>query len=1259
MPRVQEFDLLSSTIDPGLTVIEASAGTGKTYTISHLVPRLLLTGVLPDVSKLLLVTFTNDAARELADRVRRVLTRVAQPAEHGEEKDQPGVAALRQLRTSPDAEARLQRALLDLDLLAVSTIHAFCQRTLQAEGSLCGMPVMPEVMTTDAEYLALLLEDAWLRRMSDDPALAALATAEGWSPGEVSEFVKNVRRFGLERVEPPARTLDEVRRELERALEPLKDAAAQAEFERNVAACGWNKNYTAAAALAKVRPAFGGDIARCDFWAAVQFAGAELPGLLRNSGKDNKAARVRVVQGAWLKAAAALLTRARSLRWPLCVDIAREVLPKLSQTLSRRQIITQDGLIETLHQALHRTGATGAEQSERLASHLAAKYHVALIDESQDTDPRQFGIFSRIFLRSTPLRRLILVGDPKQAIYSFRGADVATYLAARDRAARQYTLTRTYRAPEPLVQAVNALFTRSAAFHHPGMIFRPASSGLGYDRELLRDGKPCSRLEVWLAGDAQPELGSATTRVASLSDRVATTIVDLLQRGELRERRPEAPEKRRRLDCSDFAVLVSTHPQANAMAEALLARNVPAVVNSGVDVFLSDEAIELRILLRAVAEPRRAQRVRAALVTRLLGLSAAELVQLDASVAAEAGAADAFAQWTERFETWRRIWETRGLAALFAALEGQGIVGTATDTSTGMDAHDAVSHRLAMLPLTGERRVTNYRQLTDLLLEASQTEAPRPAELLRWLRQQIARAEERCELEERQLQLSTDRAAVQIVTMHKAKGLEYPLVFCPYLADSIKAASGLMQLPERPGEPADLLVILDELDAAEQARRVAQKMTADLEERLRLAYVALTRAQVRAWTCSYTASKKAGSDNGSPLDWLLRPAADCQTYPAYSTAWVEDVSAARAQRHEAALRELGARPAAEDATALLTFEPPPDPSATPYPGLRPDAAKPLSAQPAPAMPAAWRVTSFSGLTREKHVHGSPLPTSDSGPRISPRERPDSSPGFNVQRSLAFFHAPAGAAVGTAVHDWIEVWDFGRIDDAALRLHLAQARLPTPADGASWEAILTELFGTLAEIQLPGVGAQPLRELAGEAHASEWHFHLPLANELTVADLARCFAQHAAPEHRAYAPLLASLDEERFRGLLQGFIDRLVRAGDAWGVIDWKTNRLGDAPESYHADALLHCAMEDHYLLQTHLYLVALRRYLRAIGLPEVPLAGAWLVFLRGIEAGTARGVLHIHPPAEMLDALDVLFAPPALPVGADSSATASTRWTTS
>lgn len=1229
MPTFPEFEILNSPIEPGLTVIEASAGAGKTYAISHVVPRMLLDGSLPDLSKLLLVTFTKDAARELAERVRRVLSLLSAPPTPDEIRKHPHVAALRPLLANAEARARLDRALLDLDLLAVSTIHAFCQRTLQQEGSLCGLPVLPEVTNDDNEFLAPIVREQWIATLSADAAIAALATALNWQLDSAIKFINAFRRALRPRTEPSEQPYATLRAMMTAVCESLASKAAFQSFADLLSQVqAWNGGIqNSTEILVRLIPLQTGKTETLAYWQSLAFA-VSVPGKITARSKEAKALKANVTSHDWFDSLNKLENLVERLEWAWHQQLAAEALPKLAAVMAQHRLITQDGLIGALYQVLHRTSQDGSAQSARLASHLAERYHVALIDESQDTDPRQLAIFRRIFLDAAHKRRLIIVGDPKQAIYGFRGAELSTYLAARDAADAGYTLTHTYRAPQPLVETINSLFQRPQTFHNPNMMFRPATSALSFDRQLLRMGLPCSRLETWVVSDVDTEIFSAKgRRVPALSARIATTIVDLLQHGEILTSYLDGrTAENRQVTPSDFAVLVATNAQAEAMAEALQARAVPVVVNSGSDVFASEEARELHTLLHALLDPRRTRRLRSALATRLLGLNAAALASLDKLTASSQSLA---VIWLERFMRWNQAWTNRGLAALLAELEHRDI---------------GLTHRLAATPLTGERRATNYRQLTDLLLNATRNEAPRPAEIVRWLGQQIARAEERSQAEERQLQLSSDRKAVQIVTMHKAKGLEYPLVFCPYLAESLYESKGLAQISDAPTNgietKSDLVVNLDLLEGDAKADSIQKLMASQLEERLRLAYVALTRAQVRLWICSYSGSPKF--DLGSPLDWILRTDAEIITYPTYSDDWVRTAKTGRSTRHKEVLQALGAQPHDEaninQASPLITFREPPSTADNCYihEGNGEYASPDLSALPQPVVPPSWRITSFSTLTKEKHAHGAPsaLVEENSTPVVVPANL---NPGIAAP---AFLAAPAGAAVGTAVHDWIETWNMSPPDAAALTQHIKMARLPEPGDNQpTWDHALNELFSHLRLIRLPGCGETPLHELCPEPHGSEWHFHLPLAGSLSVRDLARCFAEHADIAHRPYADSLAALSDEQFRGLLQGFIDRLARQGPAWGVIDWKTNRLGLELSDYDGTGLLQCAMKEHYILQMHLYLVALRRYLRAVGLADHLIAGAWLVFLRAIAPGETRGVLHVNPPIEMLNALDELFAP--------------------
>lgn len=1161
----REFDLAQSPLDPGLSVIEASAGTGKTYAISHLVPRLLLEGSATRLSEILLVTFTNDAARELSDRVRRVLERLATPAASGEED--PGIHALRE-QFPPDQISRVAaEALLDLDQLGVSTIHSFCQRTLQTDGVLCGLPVMPELIPDANEILDAALAEYWTTKIAPDPLLSALAAAEQWTLRDDLSLIRAGLGTPDAQLVPPPGNLEETLEILRQCPErfPQEDCR---ELLNAFTEAAWNKQAGPDFIQAAHRLVAGGPAHTPGFLAAVKkitTAGE----LLKKMSKADKANCAAILALPLLETARETTAVAGRVRWALRAAMLHVVTQEVRRTLRRNRQITYDGLIDALHSALQ------GPQCAALITRLRDRYRVALIDESQDTDARQFEIFRRVFT-GTSSHRLVLIGDPKQAIYAFRGADVNTYLDARREAGgRVFHLTKTYRAPTPLVGAVNALFLRKDSLLKPGLDFFPAQSGLRHDCQLVLHGEPCtSRLEAWVAEEGS-EFSNKPKRLTRIADAVAGAIVGLFEaRAAIQERadaRPATP--------GDIAVLVSLHEEARAVAEALHRWGVPSIRSGVDDVLHTEEASDLLLVLRALHEPRHAGLRLAALTTRLLGRIQSDLTRRDD--AAEESC-------IQHFVSWQATWFREGIAAALAEIDRQ----------------EHFTLRLAGLQF-GERRVTNLRQLTDLLQSVSGELGHRPGHLLKWLSREINRSSLH-PADERLQQIESDAAAVQIVTMHASKGLEYPLVFCPFLWSSRKP-SGIQKFS--PGGPPQIV----DLKAADPAVLDAT-FRVNLEDRLRLAYVAMTRAKVKVWVC---AGEVVGDRaEASALDWILT-GGDPQDFATWKGSFQNKD---RGPRHRAGFEALAQ---AGNATRTITVTAlPPAPKKKWTPPHREESDS-FAVLPAPALPPPWSLTSFSALTREKNPHAA-----EESPE--PPESTAESPAPN-----SFLTAPGGTTVGTAIHNWIERWDFKEFAAGDLATHCAAYSIATPPDSPPFWECAAGMLRNLRASTLPGLDC-PVAEACPAPHASEWHFQLPISTTLNTRSLADVFAAHG---HAEYARSLAALPTEDIAGYLHGFLDRIAFFKGTWGVIDWKTNNLGPTPAHYGQDALLASAKDSHYFLQAHLYLVALRRYLG----PQARIAGAWLVYLRGVLPNTSDGILFLNPPPKLLAALDALFAAPSSP----------------
>lgn len=1171
------FDFADSPLAEGLSVIEASAGTGKTYAISHLVPRLLLDGTVDSLADILLVTFTNAAAAELADRVRHVLEDLANPPPHGRNargEGDDGAARLRaRFGVEPTREV-IARALLDIDRLQVSTIHSFCMRVLQSEGTLCGMPVLPELVADASDVVEEKLRDLWESTLAGHSVLAALAADAGWSLGNDLRFVSQALSVPGVVFHPPELPLETVLESLKTAPGRFTDDVCAEVAELLTRVDQWtrkapeeNERTTIIDTLRTAKepdaPGF--------FAAARALAGA--PTWINARRKENKRIKASVEGCAAVGLAADLVRLVDASGWHFRIHCLKEVRAHVDVMLRARRRITYDGLVGTLCDAL-----SGGRGAEKLAAALRERFKIALIDESQDTDPRQFRIFEKIFLNARERRRLLLIGDPKQAIYAFRGADVNTYLDARDRAAANaFTLTKTYRAPQGLVHAVNAFFKRERSFLKEGLDFHPAESGLEGDSVLEVDGTRIeSRVEAWIVSDGDEAYANKGKRIDRIAETVATEIVRLLNARACIAggARGGAEERVRPGHC---AVLVSEHREAEAVENALRARGVPAVRAGGDDIMTCDEATDLLVLLRALHEPRQTGLLLAALSTRFLGYDAVGVRTIR-----ECGGEKELRD----FLRWQAVWRHSGVAAAIAAI----------------DREAGVTLRLASTP-TGERRITNLRQLTDLLQAASMETGNDPARLIRWLASEIGRAEGRSDVEERQLQLESDADAVQIVTMHAAKGLEFPLVFCPFLW-SARSMDGVRRLARR-HEP----VCLVDTKLTDDPGMIMELHRADMEDRLRLAYVAMTRARVRVWIFGGELSAPRSKSGPSALDWLLRLDATGD----FSAWWAEADAPGRGTRHRGGLEALAN---AGDVASLIAWREPPEPTPTLWSGESRVGAEPLSPLSTPPIPPPWEMTSFSALTREK----SPYAAADEAVKSVASPVP----------ANPFSTAPGGTAVGTAIHDWIEQWDFGRLDLTRLEQHLSRYPLPnvveTPSLVQRVAGMLRELRGAL----LPGL-EQTMAMACPDPGASEWLFRLPVKEAIDPTALAAVFARHG---DEGYSSLLANLPGDRLRGYLHGFIDRIAVGDGRWGVIDWKTNNLGAAASDYESPSLDMCARHSHYLLQAHLYLVALRRFLGG----DAPIGGAWIVFLRGVQGGTPRGILHVAPSKALMNDLDSLFA---------------------
>ncbi len=1141
------FDLFGP-LPRGATVLEASAGTGKTYTIAALVTRLVAEeGV--DLRDMLIVTFGRAATSELRERVRERLTSAATglaAAGSAAEVDDPLLAHLR--GAPPDEVARrrhrLGQALVEFDAATIATTHQFCAQVLAGLGVAADLAGGDRFVESLDELVTEVAGDLYLRKFA---APSAADDAPRIPPAEALAIAH-----------------DCVLREPQARLEP---AAAPAD--------------TPAGVRRRLADAVRTEVARRK----------ELRGL--RSYDD------------------------------LQTELARELCHP----------------------------QRGAEAVSRLRQRFA----VVLIDEFQDTDPVQWDIVRTAFLTHG---RLVLIGDPKQAIYGFRGADVTAYLRAVKQATTVATLEHNWRSEGALLEAFDLLFAdctfgdsgiryRSvqAARRDPALLSPPVAEPLRLRLVTRDDGAPLSAKGLLTVKELRPQVAADVADDITRLLRSGAQVLDP-DRGEFGPVEP-----------GHVAVLVRANYQAELVQAALRERGVPAVIGGTQSVFTTPVAADWLTLLEALEQPFRLGRVKAAAMSCFLGWSA-ERVALASQAETDA--------LTGLVRAWANVLAGRGVAALQESIV----------VSQGLPAR-------LLAEGDGERRLTDLRHIGEALHAAAAAEGLGIAALVGWLRGQIAEADTFADgLQERSRRLDSDADAVQVVTVHRSKGLEFPIVYVPFAWDENQQRVDRPRYHDASGER--VLDVGGGMGGASPSAfhdGLVRHQTEEAGEQLRLLYVAVTRArsQVVLWWAPATTAECA------PLTRLLLG----ERLPGGEPERLVTIPGDAEIRKQVEARAAGraGRLAVEDAFHV---------SLGPWDGRPRDSGQLSTARFDRELDLGWRRTSYSALTAAAH-EVDPRPIAESAVGSEPEDvalddEPDSAGAWAAGAAAhspetagvvsPMAELPGGTAFGSLVHGVFETVDPSVADlsaEVADRLSEQLGRwMPGSGPGSAIDRDrLRDALLAVYETPLgPAADGLRLRDFGLRDRLTELGFELPLAggdrppgDELTLAALGPVLDRHltgAAPadplasySERLRDPLLRS---QPLRGYLNGSLDAVLRLGDAPGsgsvrylVVDYKTNWLGTSAAGsgqltaadYTPDRLTAAMLESDYPLQALLYSVALHRYLRwrQPGYhPESHLGGVLYLYVRGMCGaetpmvdGRPCGVFAWQPPAAMVVELSDLL----------------------
>jgi exodeoxyribonuclease V beta subunit len=1202
----------------GVRLIEASAGTGKTYTIAALYVRLIL-GHSPDNEApaspllppdILVVTFTEAATQELRERIRDRLSQAARFFRNQPVKTDPFLEAVRAdfpETAWPACAHRLELAANWMDEAAIYTIHGWCNRMLQQHAFHSGSLFRQEVNTDDTELLHDVVRDYWrtfFYPLTDTPCRAVTRLIK--SPVTLAELIgpllPETEALGLDFNEDIGSVFQsweawEIQRQsLEGSARICwsKDQDIIEKLLNDASKNGWLNG-------AKYRKAnFGDKLRAMADWAngrsdmaideLEKFGHSRLSSALVKNHLD-KAERM---QHPALKAVDDLASHCGKeidLEGKICLHALQWIRDRYDHEKQRMARMTFNDMLIRLDNALR--GSSG----EQLKKTIRRQYRIALIDEFQDTDPIQYRIFSAIYPADVENGAgCFMIGDPKQAIYSFRGADIYTYLKAHQHTkGRRHTLTTNYRSTNALVEAVNRVFLHGD--RHPAGVFRFKREqenplpfievgAQGRKEEWQIDHRPAPALTFWLLNEGKA-VGMPEYR-DKMAEAAASEIVRLLELAKAEKAGFQSAESLEPLKPSDIAILVRSGTEARAMRKALAKRQQRSVYLSIKDsIFRTREAADLLIWLKALADPRSERKVRAALGTSTFGWHYRRLHRL----------AQDEPEWEQqmlRFLGYHARWRQDGiLPALRQLIDDYGLYARISQETEG------------------ERILTNLLHLAELMQQAgSQLEGEQA--LIRYLAESIETGHGRLDDEEI-IRLESDADLIKIVTIHKSKGLEYPLVFLPFIC-SYREVTGKAS-HYRYHDDRRLIIDLGKSEESKQKHDAER-----LQEDLRLLYVAMTRARHACWLG--IAPVKSGNGEkcqleksafGALLGW--EPGTGIEALETRLAELKGDCTAI----------EITALPAANDAKYI-----PPAESEQPHP---PRTVK-------TRIPSDWWIASYSALSTEDKPQAEQSPAADA-PNEPETARDDkrgdeAEPDTGPVAATGIHGLPRGAVPGVLIHDLLERcarFGFAEIHaQPELASEWIQERF-TAKDWAGKHGVVASALSAWLALPLLENTDLCLGRLAPDAYQPELEFLIG-ADKVNTQTLDRLVTRHTFSGLPRPALLPAQVN-----GLLKGFIDLVFVHEGRYYVADYKFNSLGNGDTAYTPEALTAAMLAKRYDLQSALYLLALHRLLKSrLGDYDYDthIGGSLYLFLRGCHNPTG-GRVFVKPPKALIEGLDELF----------------------
>ncbi len=1164
---MKQLDVFSAPIN-GISLVEASAGTGKTYSITSLYIRVIIEKKLHP-SKILVLTYTEAATTELKSRIRKRINETIDFLNSGISSEDDFLNTIKK-NVQPSAVHDLKQALFSFDEASIFTIHGFCQKLLREESFSFGVQPDFEIIQDSSEIFQDAVDSFWKESVekysSTDQGKGILEYLinEKISPETIKPVIEIAISKPYARILPEHSLAKEIDEKIER-IQKLNDhikyiwEVDRDELQDIIFSGKLNKRSYKPETFREVWK----DLEKWISRSTTNFSGfAKLEnfGELKLSTSVNKGNEITVPKISEL--IDQFLEETKELNI-LKAGFLKEAIVKVKDEIeARKERINSLSFDDLLQKVSNRL-------SPKLASKISVKYPIALVDEFQDTDPIQYSIFREIYRNKGS--SLFIIGDPKQAIYSFRGADLFTYFEAiKDvKESQQYSLNYNYRSSKEMISAVNSIFSR---LEDPFVFDQPKFKKVEFpdkavNLEFYLDRKkqvPFSFVDC----DAEGKNKSESKEI--VCSYVANQVEQLLNN--------DYTIGEDRVSPGDISILVRTKAEGSLVADTLREKGIKSISRSNSSVFDTQECSELRIILKAIHENSNHDLVRAALTTSYIGFTADSIINLFNDVT----------EWESVIQSFRdadEAWKKSGF------LKGLHILNQSFDIRT----------RLSKLN-NAERRLTNFDHLLELISEMKQDNIASPSSLIRILDQKISSTSNPAD--EEVIRLESDSDLVSISTLHSSKGLEYPIVFIPFLWDEFERRKNTgVKVLEFHNDSNELNI---DLIPANTGEKVQQARKESLADTLRLTYVALTRAKTACFI-PFTSYKKI---TNSPLFALLCGSNELLT----DTNKNEE----KLNRFYSDLEELDKQGSirivnSEKMLAVLNSS-----KETVYEkdlfSQNQLAAKQFNRSD---IGKFSRVVSFSSLTSSK----------ESGEGVKDYDQLDyeikeDSEIIEGKEELSRATFPKGSNTGNLLHNIFEYIDFENSDK---HVEVIENQCKDFGFENKWLPVLKTWVDEVLSHNLKGEFS--LSDLPKEDVLKELEFHFPVSevSSMKISQIIRSTEEKVGFQNSV-------------SGFMKGFIDLIFRHEGKYYILDYKSNYLGSEVENYNHDLLREKIVSSNFDIQYHIYTLALKLYLEQRKPDfdyENEFGGVLYLFLRGVDSDKKNsGIYFDCPSKEIIDELE-------------------------